>query len=527
LDARPLVRDLLALTRALNHLGDRVAWLAVLRAPWCGLALADLSALIEREPSGATVWSLIAESDARLAQLSTPGRDRVERVRDVMSRTLELDGRVSLRTRVEQAWWLLGGPACVDDQGALADAARYFERLAAYEEETAGALDLAQFERSLHKLYATADSAADPNLVLMTIYKAKGLEFDHVVVPGLARRPHGTRADLLRWLELPRETGSELLIAPINATGDVSDEAGGVYRWLQRLNDSRQTHEMDRLLYVAATRARSQLHWVTCVASNNGALRPAVRGSLLSRLAPVIASDLHAAVQSAAGAGSVEQVDARAFDQALRRLPLNWRPPVPPPSVQWRQRDAAIEANDAVEFSWAGETARRVGIVVHRWLQAMADDELRGWDAARVERVSPLIERELAAGGLASNDLATARQRAVGALTNALADPRARWLLGTQSEARNEWRVSVRDARGVRRVIIDRVFLDADGQQWIVDYKTGAHEGAEVESFLDREQLRYAAQLESYAQALGGAAQLGLYFPLLNGWRAWSRDDGH
>ena len=55
---------------------------------------------------------------------------------------------------------------------------------------------------------------------------------------------------------------------------------------------------------------------------------------------------------------------------------------------------------------------------------------------------------------------------------------------------------------------------------WIVDYKTGSHEGADVEGFLAREAERYGPQLDRYAAACGKRDARGaLYFPLLKGWR--------
>jgi ATP-dependent helicase/nuclease subunit A len=69
-------------------------------------------------------------------------------------------------------------------------------------------------------------------------------------------------------------------------------------------------------------------------------------------------------------------------------------------------------------------------------------------------------------------------------------------------------------------VVIDRTFVDADGRRWIVDYKTSLHEGAEPERFLDRELERYSGQLSGYAAAFPGeSVALGLYFPLMKGWR--------
>ena len=54
---RPVVRDLCALARALQHLGDRTAWLSLLHAPYCGLTLAQLQMLAEGR--NASLWELL------------------------------------------------------------------------------------------------------------------------------------------------------------------------------------------------------------------------------------------------------------------------------------------------------------------------------------------------------------------------------------------------------------------------------------------------------------------------------------
>jgi hypothetical protein len=62
--------------------------------------------------------------------------------------------------------------------------------------------------------------------------------------------------------------------------------------------------------------------------------------------------------------------------------------------------------------------------------------------------------------------------------------------------------------------------------RWIVDFKTSSHEGGDLETFLENEKLRYREQLERYARLMiqveDRPIRLGLYFPLMTGWREWA-----
>ena len=68
----PEIIEVLALTRAAVHAGDRLAWLGLLRAPWIGLDWTDLHTLVA-DARYATVAELLRDPD-RLAMLSAAGQ---------------------------------------------------------------------------------------------------------------------------------------------------------------------------------------------------------------------------------------------------------------------------------------------------------------------------------------------------------------------------------------------------------------------------------------------------------------------
>jgi hypothetical protein len=217
---------------------------------------------------------------------------------------------------------------------------------------------------------------------------------------------------------------------------------------------------------------------------------------------------------------AIEEEPKQPIPDILYRLPADFKVPGAPPSVKWSATEEGRE-EEQIEFSWVGETARHVGTVVHRWLQRIADDSLRGWDAARVDALKARFANELRRRGVPSDQLKGSAEVVARALKNSISDERGRWVLGAHPESRTEYRLRAPSESGIRNYVIDRIFRD-EGHLWIVDYKTSRHEGADMEKFLDRERDRYAPQMASYGR-LRLESRQGLYFPLLRGWREVER----
>jgi ATP-dependent helicase/nuclease subunit A len=508
---RMVVRDLVQLTRALYDLADRAAWLAVLRSPWCGARLVTLTAL-----SGPNDRELLIEAlgnPERLAGCHREDLPRLARLREILSDALAARAAGPVADWLESTWMRLGGCdayACEELEDARAFFAALAERAALA--DWRGPEDLAALLERLFSASAPAGEAVQ----VMTIHRAKGLQFDHVIVPALERTTRGAERRLLRWIDLPGEgRESELLIAPAPAVG--AKEEGDLNVYLRDLIRQRDLNERGRLMYVAATRARRTL-WLSGAPAvrADGTLQPD-RRSLLAALWPALAQrfalapldEPHAAPSAAAA--------------PLIRLVADWRPAQLPPAVPLTQLPCAYLATEPPEFSWVGETQRHIGTLVHGWLARLAQ-EPRLPELAAIDAERAAVRARLRRAGVPEREQERALELILAAIRRTLSDERGRWILdGAHREAHSEWQLSGVSAGRLRNVVIDRSFLDERGARWVIDYKTSTHEGADLEGFLEQQLQRYRAQLEGYvalARALGAEpVRAGLYFPLQSAFR--------
>jgi ATP-dependent exoDNAse (exonuclease V) beta subunit len=544
---RPEVLDLFALTRALLHPADRVAWLAVLRAPWCGLELAALHALCGADdPAWAehTVAELISERGHELDEYSI---GKLQKIWPVLLAAGGQRSRLALSELVERTWHSLGGDAYLAEE-ERSNARRYFALLDEAEQQAA-TVDLSLLKQRLGQLYA-APSTAPGAVDLMTIHGAKGLEWDVVLLPGLERRSRSSYGRLLVWDELTSTNAqaSQVVLAPIVCKGRDSEALND---WLNNIHKRREAAECKRLFYVACTRAREELHlFATLEKRSDQTLKPAI-GSLLEAAWPIAEEhfvDRNASskpliapivtlphptsdnlVLPSLAAGNEEPVTRAA---TLYRLPIDFHPTHQQPvaSRSSTHRDATVAAAPFERPEGSFE-ARALGNAVHAFLELLAHRLAAGNSAEllldEIALWQPRIEALLRNYGLSPSMAQRLVPRVRQALDATLRHPEGLWVLSPHREAASERALTTWEEER-SSVRLDRIFrageapfVQGEEHLWIIDFKTTQHSGAGTDSFLEREREKYAPQMAAYAKVLRDSTEthtlrMGLYYPMLS-----------
>ena len=464
----PAVTDLLSLAAAVTNPSDRLAWYSLLRSPWVGLGLLDLESLGEL-----TAWD-IASLRGASSSLSPDGNRRLDRLLAALESWLPALHESPPRTVLESIWIHCGGPAAYGDEAAVDHAERFLELV---DELGSDGLDVGRLRLGADNLFAVESAAA--NLQILTIHKAKGLEFDHVLLPFLDRQTKPTDAPLLRW----RLEENRLLMA--------ARETGPLYEWLAEEDKQRERHELQRLLYVGCTRARRTLMLT--------AVHPGTRpgsGTLLNLLWPR-ASALP--VESSPRPRPA-QPDQPAAAPVIRRLAGDflWQPPARKPL---RLEPPIARAADAAPGERlepdpiAGRREVALGILVHAALCDLGDSPLPANAGDWIDLRHPAWTAQLAEAGLSEPDIDHCRTEAARQVANVLADEAGRWILAGGSNAASEFGVSGIVDGAIHSFRFDRTF-EHGGDRWIIDYKTGpVRPGAQP---LQQLVARHRPQLDRY-----------------------------
>lgn len=278
---RQEVRDCLSLLRVLESTADEVALVGALRSPLFGLS-DDTIFFLTRE-MGPLVDALRLAADGQHSwqeHLRGEQPARIRRAREVIERLRAVRHHLGLSELVERMLAETGlaalhltqfaGRQAAANLGKLVELARSFEE--------GGAFSLREFITYLSDLVLQEhrEGLADvfeeaANVVkLMTVHKAKGLEWPIVIVPDLGRTPRGGGESVL--------VDARLGVVPKMEDREGNQSRGAIGEIIRARSGEREEAERRRLLYVAATRARDMLIMSSGVSLNkDGGLK---RGGL-------------------------------------------------------------------------------------------------------------------------------------------------------------------------------------------------------------------------------------------------------
>jgi len=488
LEGRQIVQDLLSLMHALHHRADRVHWLAILRAPWCGLTLHDLYELAGRDHHR-TVWSLMQDNDI-VSQLSVDGQARLLHIREVLAEAYASQGRMSVSRWIRGVWLMLNGTDCLWDAADVVDVQAFFACLDGLDRSNQFSPE--RMESEITKLFAAPDSHGE-HLQMMTIHKSKGLEFDTVILLGLGAPTGGNNTDkpLVLWEEVKTSDSHELLAAPYIPKGSRDKDKVSPYDYLESREKARDANESARVLYVAATRVERKLHLFGIANQNaKGEISPN-KNTYLDLLWPSVASVFESDPQLASEQQALD--DIANFTPQLVRLV---QPAVPLP-LQANQA-ATSYAKPNVKPSYHSSLDADTGTLAHRYMELIAQQGVSHWTTARLATLAPAMQHWLRQRGhasAASNEAAAAVQRI---LQQTLNSADGQWVLQARPDAESELGITRSQQDAVKSYVIDRTFVE-DGIRWIIDYKSVLLMPDMAESELKAVAAQYKAQLENYA----------------------------
>ncbi len=448
-------RDLLSLTRALLSLGDKLAWLSLLRSPWCGLNLSDL--LILSQSNDQTIFTQLKDLETKEG-MSFDGIKRGRHIYFATQDAIFSEGRFSFVERLSYVMsQLFNDNELTSLQRTIK--AQFLEVLNHCEMNEN--LNIQVIELMLQNLYAPSQVS---NVKLMTVHQSKGLEFDTVIIPGLGKKGRSDDLPLMQFQEFPN---NKVLLSPIKSSYDKKENE--TYLYLKHLQMQQSHFELMRLLYVAMSRAKNKVHLLGCLSKNG----KAVTGSFLSLLNKYYEKDLELNLEQ-----SEQSHGELSAPKLLRVKNLD---------TKYIHRNSIAEEKKnppkTLDVIYQGS----IGTIIHHYLEH-----------GEFNPSMLAVETRLREMGAPSKLLKQFSCSIIEILSKTKHDEHFEWIFKDResTEVESEFRTASES------IVIDRLFIE-DGTLWIIDFKSASlNKGETLNEFIDRQKFSHQSQIKKYTEVL-------------------------
>ncbi len=463
-------RDLISLARSLLSLGDRLAWLSILRAPWCGLTLEDL--LIVSNSNEMTIFHQL-NSNKLIEKLSEDGIQRSQHLYQAIEEAIMNEGRFSFVERFSYALSQL----CNDIKLTREEWIIRSQFLSLVSEcELNQTLNVETLQSMLNDLYAPSQSAC---VKLMTIHQAKGLEFETVIIPGLGKTG---KSDSLALIQVQEISDNSILLAPIKSSNE--KEESKTYLYLKHLQKHQTHFEMMRLLYVAMSRAKEKLYLLGSV-TKSGSVASNSFLSLLGQYYQQSIANIHS-------------------ETSLPSTELT-----PPKMVRYKEL-SVLSKREINNKNQSKNIVKNIDLIYQSVLGSIVHYYL---EHSLFEPPIKSIETKFLELGLPQRLIQSYSSKVCRLLVNTKRDKDFDWLFMKRESTEVESEYS----NHTKTVIIDRLFID-NGILWIIDFKTATlNEDESINSFIERQKHSHHKQLLEYQEILEEIfrlpSRLALYCP--------------
>lgn len=493
------------------------------------LANTDLGALNPKSKATgfAPIYIQIQHAE-HISGLSTDGLNALKHMRTALLQVLEQRQRRTLAACVETAWAQLGGAYTLDIESDLDDIRTFLQRIDHFDH--AGTIESwEEFYQNIQKLYAQPASTDTNPVQLLTMHKSKGLEFDTVFLPSLEKTGRNDDPELLYWHEHLNINGdTHFILSPIDIQGadDTNKSQNSISKYIRQIKKDKADLETIRLLYVACTRAKTNLHISATlkVDDDNNVITPA-KNSLLAKIWPSLASDFlpatyehdikklqapktthisdvnfpyirrlnFAKIQSHTQLTQIANESSVVFDHT-KNTPYSSKKSTSTFNNTFNNQDFDLET--AYQSSHMFE--RNQGIFIHRLLNTLCVSGLSTWHMERIHKTQVHWQAQLAQMGLSTQHSHEIITQAIECIEKLKNNKTAQWIFdpshrNSACELSLWW-------QGEEK-IIDRTFIDKD-VRWIIDYKTSTPVDIPLPIFLHQEKENYQKQMQGYEAIL-------------------------